>query len=147
MLVGGVDLQPGRIVLLWRDGTERRVRLSFDTDEDLRGAFLERAQRLAIRGSQARDALASMTQLQRPGGVLQLRGQQARYVALARALQSPELTAPTAAVALEVDRELRLPILAADAVAAAQLTASIDASRGGARLPWQVFEQAATGAG
>jgi hypothetical protein len=140
VLVGDVDLQPGRIVLLWRDGLQRRVRLSFDQDQELRDAFIEQAARLAIRGAQSRDALASISQVQRPGGVLLVRGRTGRYVALAHTLQPVDLVAPTVVVALEVDRELRLPILAADASAAAQLTASIDRHRGGRPLPWQVFE-------
>lgn len=142
MLVGGVDLQPGRIVLLWRDGPQRRVRLSFDQDQELRQAFTEQASMLAIRGAQSRDALASISQVERPGGVLLVRGQAGRYVALAHTLQPLDLVAPTVVVALEVDRELRLPLLAADASSGAQLAASIDRHRGGRPLPWQVFEAA-----
>jgi hypothetical protein len=123
VLVGGVDLHVGRVVLLWRDGPQRHARLTFDGDADPRSAFVEEASRLAIRGGQARDALASISQVERPGGVLLVRGRAGRYVALAHTLQPPELIAPTVVVALEVDRELRLPILAADPGAAAQLTA------------------------
>jgi hypothetical protein len=138
VLVGGQDLQAGPIVLLWRDGEDRHVRVAFDDHAQVREAFDQQAARLGVASHLRRDALADVVVLARPAAVLLVRGARGRYAALARALQPADLTEPAAAIALEVDRELRLPILAASVDAARAIAGAIGAARQ-APLPWQLF--------
>ena len=140
MKLGELDLGEGPVVVLWRDGDARHVRHAFADHGQLRDAFFEQAARLGIPASQRHNALAAVLELQRPGAVVLIRAaQRGRYIALARTLQPPALTDPTVLIALEIDREVRLPILAADVDAARAIAKAINATRGSA-LPWQLFE-------
>jgi hypothetical protein len=138
--LGDLELGEGPVVVLWRDGDTRHVRHAFADHAQLRDVFFEQAARLGIPAGQRHNALAAVLELQRPGAVVLVRSaRRGRYIALARTLQPPSVTDPHVLIALEIDREVRLPILAADVDTARAIAKAINATRGSA-LPWQLFE-------
>lgn len=67
-----------------------------------------------------------------------------RYAALARPLRPTDLEHASVLCALEHDREVRLPLLAASTDDARAWARAINAERD-ARLPWQLFVAPAPG--